>query len=200
MVRFRQNVAKANKRIARLEKEGLEPSILTFIKGVFGDRIRIPRGKALTEQVYNKIKAVTERFLKAGTSKVKAAREGEKKHREAFHEKILRAFEGEINEDIEANLYYAVGDIDIKSLLNNYKYEEIVFAMQQLNDVGLQPHTDIIDDVLQNNIGFVVEEELNKRGIPTDGTTLRDYVDIAIQYGIDEAERQYREDSGDEVD
>lgn len=199
LIKFRENVAKANKRIARLEKEGLEPNILSFVKSTLGERIHIPRGKALTEQVFNKIKAITERFLNAATSRLKAAREGEKKHREAFHEKIVRAFEGEIDRDLEGRLYYAIGDIDIKSLLNNYKYEEVLFAMQELNDIGITPTTSIIDKTLQTNISYVVEDELNARGIPTDGATLRDYVDIALQYGIEEAERQFCEDEGEEL-
>lgn len=198
LVRFRQNVAKANKRIARLEAEGLEPSILTFIKSALGDRIHIPRGKALTEQTYNKIKAITERFLRAETSKTKAAREGEQKHREAFHERVIRAFGKEINNEVERHLYYAIGDIDVKKLTENYEYEEILFAMNELENVGIRPTTDLVDRVLQSNIEYVVVDMLDERGIPTDGTTLRDYVDIALQYGIDEAERQYMQDQKNE--
>lgn len=201
LVRFRQNVAKANKRIERLEKEGLEPKILSFLKSAIdGDKIRIPRGKAFTQQAYLKIKALTERFLGAATSKVKAAREGEQKHREQFHESIIKAFGEEIDKALEQRLYYAMGDIDIKKLRDEYTYEELLFAAEQLTNVNLKITTDLVDSVLQNNIGYVVADELEVRGIPTDGSTIRDYVDIGIQYGIDEAIKQYQLDQMGEGD
>lgn len=198
LVRFRQNVAKANKRIARLEQEGLEPSVLSFVKSALGDRIHIPRGKALTEQAYNKIKAITERFLNTKSSKLKTAREGERKHREAFAEQVRRALGSDTKQDIIDRLYYALGDVDMKSLLDNYVYGEIISAAEQLDNVGIEIQKNLIEDVIEHNISYVIENELNALGIPTDGTTLRDYVDIALQYGFNEAVRQYREDETEE--
>lgn len=199
LVKFRENVAKANKRIARLETEGLEPTVLTQLKSAIdGDRIRIPRGKALTAQAYYKLKAITENFLKAKTSKLKAAREGEQKRRENFHNSVISAFRGEIDPTIESKLYYVIGDIDTDTLLKKYSYDEMLFGISELQNTGLSVTTDLVDKVLQNNTEYVIIDELAARGIPTSGT-LRDYVEIALQYGIGAAENQWIEDNQEDI-
>lgn len=197
---FRVNVSRANKRITALERAGLNPATLVYLQNALGDtRIHIPRGKKLTQQVYFKLKALTEHFLGTKTSLVKGAREAETEHRKKFHERVKRAFSGEVAKDVEDKLFSAIGDIDIKRLLENYVYEEVLTAMQDLRDVGISPTEDLIDRALQNNIEYVVADELAARGVPTDGSTLTDYVQLAIDRGIDFAVEQYQINETDEL-
>lgn len=196
LARFRRDVARANRRIARLEAEKLEPPVLSFVKSALGSRIHIPRN--LTEFDYKKISAIVERFLAVKESRLPAARAREKYRREQFRRKIVSAFGSEISSSAEDYLYYALGDINIKSLLSEYVYEEVVYAMGQLANARIRPTTDLVRSVLEQNIYYVVQDVLEQRGVDIN-STLRDYVRIAIERGVDAAEQMYYSDVQNEV-
>lgn len=200
LIRFRQNVAKANKRIKRLEAAGLEPKILTYVKGFLDgeNRFRIPR--KLNQLDYNNIKNVVERFLGVHESKVRFARKADERKRQNFHKKISNAFGDTLSQSAERVLYDSIGDIDIKSLLRNYTYEEILITLQQLENAQLPSTKDFISQVLQRNIDEVVEDYLKGQGV-LQGTdvpfeklnNMYYYVQLAKAEGVQEAVNEYEQ-------
>lgn len=199
LVRFRQNVSKANKRIQRLEQTGLEPRALSEIKGFLGGENRFRISRKLTELEYKNISNVVNRFLSLKESTVKTARIGEQKRRENFHKSLQSAFRGRVvNPDIEQRLYDIVGDLDIDKLTENYAYEEVLQAARKLDNAGIKVTDDLVSDVLNRNIKVVVRDFLVERGVlqgydvPVDKLPPMDYyVKIAIQGGVQEAVDEY---------
>lgn len=202
LVRFRQNVAKANKRIQRLENAGLEPRALSEIKGFLGyeNRFRIPRN--LTELEYKNISIVVNKFLSLKESTTKVAKLGEQKRRENFHESLKKAFRGKtVSSDVEQRLYGIIGDLDIDKLTDNYAYEEVLNAAKKLDNAGIRVTDDLVSDVLNRNIKVVVKDFLIERGVlqgydvPVDKLpSMEHYVKIAIQDGVQEAVNEYMDD------
>lgn len=189
---LRRKVKTVNQRIARLEKAGLDNTVLTNFQNTIGKRVKIKRNPTLEDVI--RLEMIVDKFLSMKSSTVKGAREGERIRRERFGNLVFTTL-GETDRDLIDILYQYMGDLDLRSLMRDYIYKEVVNAARELIKYDIEPTKNRVESNIEKGIDFVVKEVLKENGVTdTKYNYLDFYVGIALDYGINAAIEQYKYD------
>ncbi len=199
---YRAEVAKANRRIAQLERAGYEPKMLTFIYSAIDAR-QFPNISQLTTKhdftnMYNLVRA----FNKNKGTTVRGAIKEEQERYRHFVESLEQIVGEKLPADVERALYPYMAGIDWRELRKSYEYEEIKLMMYELLTVGIAPTNDYVKMGLDDGIRVAIEHYLSEY-IPSNvliaatNFDVRDfdfYVQFAINNGIGAAINEYQSD------
>lgn len=194
----RKKVDAVNKRIMRLEealRKGkivrLPSAIETLLGEIGSNRIKIPRGKKLTEQWAKNTMRMVDKILSLESTTITGAIKSEKIHRE----NIKTMFERKGRKISDSELKYvfdAIGDVDFKYLQSRgYSSDEILEAIDELIGVKITPSTDYVLMVLEDSLLSVIEDVLEQEGIPKDIDSFDYLVDYAYNNSVEEAIKEY---------
>lgn len=181
---IRKQIAKANTRLLRLEQAGLINEIYTQTTNTLGrSRFTLPK----TPEEQRKTALILGKFLGAKTSTVKAARAVNTKNRQDFAEFLKRASQGKLSKDVINIVSSRMGDLNLRELIKLYTYNEIVDAVIELEDSGINATSDNVSRALATDIDSVIEDELQRRGVNVSSDVMGVAVAIARGNGIDVA-------------
>lgn len=192
-----RKISRANARLLRLERSGIVNSAFVITTNALGrNRFTLPRNAS--EGARRRLEIMVDRFLNDETSTIKGAMKDIEERRSLFNETIS-AYVRPIAPDVIEKMYYGFGDIDMKSLVTEYLYEEIMAVFSELEDMGIKPTTSNIGVGIESGIDTVVSDELKARGVKPENTDFDFLIDIAKDYGFEAALRQY-EFEGNELE
>ena len=180
----------ANKRIKQLERAGINPPQLQLLKNALGTETveltrRTPFGRI------QQIEQVVEKFVKSKWTTVAGAAEIDRERRKNF-EKLVRETIGNISRQSMSVLYGYMGDMDIRELLSEYIYDEVMLAAREIDEIGGNVTKSNVKMAIDLGIDYYIEYEIQQRGYNLDNIDNqfidRDVViDVARSQGINSA-------------
>lgn len=187
-----RKIARANGRLLRLERAGIYNTVYTITTNTLG-AARFALGRAATEQERKRIELMVDVFLSDETSTVRGALKDIERKRKQFGD-TLNHYIGDISPDVIERTYYSFGDIDVKSLVNDYLYEEIVAVFNDLEDMGIKPTTSNLARGIDNGVDTVIVEELEALGVGGDDfiPDWDDLITTAKKSGFSQALKEYK--------
>lgn len=190
---LRKQVKLANQRLRRLERSNVPSRALTHFKTAMGERIKIPRKP--TAEDARKIQTKVDIILKKDAFTIKGARAANDVIEERFTN-MMRKISPNMSESGIKALYDYMGDIDVKTLTEEYSSEQIAVAADEMVTAGILPTAERIRTALKDGIERVVEEVLVSEGISRNDENFDLYVNIGADNGIDKAIEQWRANNG----
>ncbi len=199
---------KANRRIANLQKAGLEPRILTFVMSAL-DAANFPNISSIgTHHEFINTFNVLKRFNRNVTGTVRGARVEEQKRYDNFVQLLQQATGEKMADEVYRVVFPFLGGIDWNDILTTYIYEEVVLMMSELYTRGVSPTNYYVKKALDDGIFYAMSDYLSSyiprdfifdTGNVADGgvNQIRDfeyYVQFAINNNVQAAINEYNID------
>lgn len=181
---LRKQITRANSRLRRLEQAGLINEIYTLTTNTLGKpRFTIPK----SAEEFRKTKLILNKFLGAKTSTVKTARTVSTKNKKDFAEFLKRANQGKLSDSAINVVSARMGDLDLSELIKSYIYNEIIDAVVELENSGIEATSNNVNRALSADIDSVIEDDLARRGVDVPPEIMGIAVSVARENGIDDA-------------
>ena len=156
----------ANKRIKQLERAGLNPPQLQLFKNALGaDTVELTRKTPFGR--IQQLEMIVSKFVGSKWTTVSGAQEVEQNRRKNF-EKLTRELIGQISQQTMDTLYNYVGDMDIRQLIDEYVYEEVMLAAHEISDIGGNVTKSNVKMAIDRGLDYYIEYELSERGYNLD--------------------------------
>ena len=185
-----RKVQEANKRIKQLERAGVTPAPLVMLRNTLGENL-VSLSKNTPFGRIQQIEQVVEKFVKSKWTTVEGAAEIDRERRKNF-EKLVRETIGNISRQSMSVLYGYMGDMDIRELLSEYIYDEVMLAAREIDEIGGNVTKSNVKMAIDLGIDYYIEYEIQQRGYNLDNIDNqfidRDVViDVARSQGINSA-------------
>ena len=180
----------ANKRIKQLERAGLNPPQLQLFKNALGaETVELTRKTPFGR--IQQLETIVSKFVGSKWTTVSGAQEVEQNRRKNF-EKLVRETIGNISSQSMSVLYGYMGDMDIRELLSEYIYDEVMLAAREIDEIGGNVTKSNVKMAIDRGIDYYIEYEIQQRGYNLDDIDNqfidRDVViDVARSQGINSA-------------
>lgn len=185
-----RKVQEANKRIKQLERAGVTPAPLEMLRNALGEKtVNISRKTPFGR--IQQIEQVVDKFVKSKWTTVEGAAEIDRERRKNF-EKLVRETIGNISRQSMSVLYGYMGDMNIRELLSEYIYDEVMLAAREIDEIGGNVTKSNVKMAIDRGIDYYIEYEMQQRGYNLDDIDNqfidRDVViDVARSQGINSA-------------